>query len=50
MRICTENRTAINTHGDAIFSYRTENRTPIRYATIRLPFMGNRIRVDVPKT
>jgi hypothetical protein len=49
MMICTGNRTgnrlAICTRFDAIFSYSTENRIPIRYAANRT---GNRIRVDGP--
>jgi hypothetical protein len=40
MRICSGNRTgnriAIRTRVDAIFSYRTENRIPIRFAANRI--------------
>jgi hypothetical protein len=47
--IRTGNSAAIYTRVNAIFSYRTENRIPIRFAVnctgIRT---GNRIRVDGP--
>jgi hypothetical protein len=43
------NRTAIRTGVDAIFSYRTENRIPIRFAANRTGIRtGNPIRVDGP--
>jgi hypothetical protein len=43
----TGNRKAICTRVDAVFSYRTENRIPIRFAANRtLIRTGNLIRVD----
>jgi hypothetical protein len=47
MMIRTGNRTAICTRVDTTFSYRTENRIPIRFAANRTGIRtGNRIRVD----
>jgi hypothetical protein len=47
MGIRTGNRTAIRTRVDARYSYRTDNRIPIRFAANRtLIRTGNRIRVD----
>jgi hypothetical protein len=43
MMIRTGNRTAIRTREDAIFSYRTESRIPIRFAANRT---GIRFRID----